>query len=137
MNKPKATAVWEGSGKTGKGKLNTFSGVLKDTPYTFKTRFEGAPGTNPEELLAAAHAGCFTMKLAFNIDAAGFTASRLDTTCLITFEDGTIKASDLKVEAEIPGITQEAFQQLLADAEKTCPVSQLFNAKISAEGILK
>lgn len=135
--KPKATAVWEGDGRTGSGSLTTGSGVLKDARYTFKTRFEGAPGTNPEELLAAAHAGCFTMKLAFNLEAAGFKPKRLETVCTITFENGAITASNLNVEGEIPDINQEAFDQLIEDAEKNCPVSKLFNAEIIANGILR
>lgn len=137
MNKPKATAVWEGTGKQGTGHLSTFSGVLENVPYTFKTRFEGAPGTNPEELLAAAHAGCFTMKLAFNLEGAGFTPTKLETHCAITFVGGAITASDLTVEADIPGISESQFQELVADAEKNCPVSKLFNAKISATGKLR
>ncbi len=136
MKPNKATAVWEGSGKRGIGHLTTPSEVLKSVPYTFKTRFEGAPGTNPEELLAAAHAGCFTMKLAFNIDAAGFSAKKLETTCTISFENGKIIASTLEVTAEIPEIAQDTFDELVKDAEKNCPVSQLFNTEISAIGKL-
>lgn len=136
MLKPKATAIWQGTGKAGSGKLSTFSGVLQETPYSFKTRFEETPGTNPEELLAAAHAGCFTMKLAFNLEAAGYNPTRLETTCNITFVGGSITASDLTVDATIPGISKEEFDQLVSDAEQNCPVSKLFNAKISANGNL-
>lgn len=137
MLKPKATAVWKGTGKSGSGTLSTFSGVLKDSPYSFKTRFEGAPGTNPEELLAAAHAGCFTMKLAFNLENAGFAPERLETNCNIVFSGGAITASELSVEATVPNITKEKFDELVKDAELNCPVSKLFNTKITATGSLK
>lgn len=137
MNKPKAIVRWEGSGKEGIGRLTTLSGVFIDIPYTYKTRFEGSPGTNPEELLAAAHAGCFTMKLAFNLESAGFIPTKLTTDCVITFVGGSISASDLTVVAEVPEISESLFQELVADAEKNCPVSKLFNTKISATGILK
>lgn len=137
MMKPNATAVWEGSGKTGKGNLTTGSKVLTNTEYTFKTRFEGAQGTNPEELVAAAHAGCFTMKLAFNLGELGFTPTKLETKCTITFEGGAVTASDLVVEGTVPGISKEKFDEAIADAEKNCPISKLLNTKITAKGELK
>ena len=136
MIKRKANAVWEGIGKTGKGTLTTASTVLNNTPYSFGTRFENGVGTNPEELVAAAHAGCFTMKLAFNLEAAGFVPTQLSTQCVISFDNGVITASDLTIEAKIPEITVEKFNELLADAEKNCPISQLFKAQISATGVL-
>ncbi|MDR1056877.1 MAG: OsmC family peroxiredoxin [Prevotellaceae bacterium] len=137
MIKPNAIAVWEGTGKTGKGKLTTGSKALVDAPYTFKTRFGSAPGTNPEELIAAAHAGCFTMKLAFNLETAGFIPTKLETSCVITFENGAVTASELNVEGAIPGISKEKFGDAIADAEKNCPISKLLNTHITAKGVLK
>lgn len=132
-----ANANWQGSGKEGKGHLTTQTTVLNNTPYSYHTRFEdGEDGTNPEELLAAAHAGCFTMKLSFNIDAAGFKATNIDTRCIITLEEGTIKKSHLTVKAKVPGLSSEKFEELVVDAEKNCPVSRLFNAEISHEAQL-
>src|SRR2546423_2327551 len=100
-----ATAVWNGSGKEGKGQLTTDSTVLKDTPYSYRTRFENEKGTNPEELVAAAHAGCFTMKLTFVLGEAGFTPERLETKCTITFENGSVTKSHLTVSGKVPGIS--------------------------------
>ena len=134
--KRNATAVWQGSGKDGKGNLTSQSGTLSNTQYSFKSRFEEGIGTNPEELIAAAHAGCFTMKLSFNIDAAGFTADELTTKCDITLEEGKITSSHLTLTAKIPGISQQAFDDLVADAEKNCPISQLLDTKISVEARL-
>ncbi|HNX65779.1 MAG TPA: OsmC family protein [Bacteroidales bacterium] len=132
-----ANANWQGSGKEGKGLLTTQMSVLNNTPYSYHTRFEdGENGTNPEELLAAAHAGCFTMKLSFNIDAAGFKASNIDTRCIISLENGSITKSHLTIKAKVPGITPEKFEELVLDAEKNCPVSKLFNAEISHEAQL-
>lgn len=132
-----ANANWQGSGKEGKGHLTTQTTVLNNTPYSYHTRFEdGEDGTNPEELLAAAHAGCFSMKLSFNIDAAGFKATNIDTRCIITLEEGTIKKSHLTVKAKVPGISAEKFEELVIDAEKNCPVSKLFNTEISHEAQL-
>lgn len=134
--KRNATAVWQGSGKEGKGNLTSQSGTLSNTQYSFKSRFEEGTGTNPEELIAAAHAGCFTMKLSFNIDAAGFTADELTTKCDITLEEGKITSSHLTLTAKIPGISQQAFDEAVADAEKNCPISQLLDTKISVEATL-
>ena len=134
--KRNATAVWQGSGKDGKGNLTSQSGTLSNTQYSFKSRFEEGIGTNPEELIAAAHAGCFTMKLSFNIDAAGFTADELTTKCDITLEEGKITSSHLTLTAKIPGISQQAFDEVVADAEKNCPISQLLDTKISVEARL-
>jgi len=129
--KRNATAIWQGTGKEGKGSLTTQSTVLSNTQYSFKSRFEEGVGTNPEELVAAAHAGCFTMKLSFNIDAAGFTADKLETKCEINFENGVITNSHLTVKASIKGITKEKFDEVVADAEKNCPISKVLNTKIS------
>ena len=131
-----ATAVWTGSGKEGKGQLNTQSGVLNETQYSYNTRFADGIGTNPEELVAAAHAGCFTMKLSFVLNEAGFTADRLETKCDITFENGAITKSHLTVNASVPGISEEQFQQAVKNAEENCPISKLLNTAISSEATL-
>lgn len=129
--KRKATAVWNGSGKDGKGHLTTQSTVLNQTQYSFGSRFESGVGTNPEELIGAAHAGCFSMKLAFNLQAAGFTATELKTDCEIVFEDGSIVASNLTLSAQVDGIDDAQFGELVKDAEANCPISKLLNTKIS------
>ncbi len=129
--KRRATAVWNGTGKDGKGHLTTQSTVLNKTQYSFSSRFEEGIGTNPEELVGAAHSGCFTMKLAFNLQAAGFTADELKTDCEIVFEDGTIVASNLNLIATVPEIDNAKFDELVRDAEANCPISKLLNTKIS------
>jgi len=129
--KRNATAVWNGTGKEGKGHLTTQSTVLNKTQYSFGSRFEDGIGTNPEELVAAAHSGCFSMKLAFNLQAAGFTPTELETKCEIVFEDGKIVASNLALTAIVYGITEEAFASLVKDAEQNCPISQLLNTAIT------
>jgi osmotically inducible protein OsmC len=134
--KRKATAVWLGTGKEGKGTLTTASGVLSGTQYSFTSRFEQGIGTNPEELVAAAHAGCFSMKLSFNIDAAGFKAEKLETSCEINFENGVITNSHLTLNAHVPGIPAAKFDELVADAEKNCPISKLLNTSISVTSTL-
>ncbi len=131
-----ATAVWNGSGKEGKGQLTTGSGVLSNTSYNFKQRFENDPGTNPEELVAAAHAGCFTMKLSFVLGEAGFTPDNLETRCDITFEGGAITKSHLVVKGKVPGITKEKFDEAVKNAEQNCPISKLLKAEISSEATL-
>ncbi|HEY0271767.1 MAG TPA: OsmC family protein [Chitinophaga sp.] len=131
-----ATANWKGSGKEGKGLLSTQSGVLHDTQYSFGSRFESGIGTNPEELVGAAHAGCFTMKLTFNLNGAGFTPDNIDTKCTINFENGAIVESHLEVTASIPGIDQAKFDELVADAEKNCPISKLLNTTITVDAKL-
>ena len=120
-----ATAVWNGSGKEGNGHLTTASTVLNQTQYSFNTRFENGVGTNPEELIAAAHAGCFAMKLSFVLGAAGFTPESLDTKCEITFENGVVSKSHLILKAKVPGIDNAKFQECVKDAELNCPISQL------------
>lgn len=136
----KAKAVWTGTGREGNGSLTTDSGVLSSTPYSFKTRFEGEPGTNPEELIAAAHAGCFTMALAFQLQAAGFTPTELSTEAAVSLvPDGAgfkIDKSHLTLRASIPGIDQAKFEQLTGAAEKGCPVSKLLNAEITLDAAL-
>ena len=131
-----ATAVWNGSGKEGNGNLTTQSAVLNKTQYSFNSRFAEGIGTNPEELMAAAHAGCFTMKLSFVLGAAGFTPESLETSCVITLGDGVITNSDLVVKAKVPGITPEKFQECAADAKANCPVSKAYNMAIGLEASL-
>jgi osmotically inducible protein OsmC len=134
MNR-KARAVWQGTGKDGSGHLTADSGVLSDTPYSFKTRFENEKGTNPEELIAAAHAGCFTMALAFQLQGAGFTPTELATEAVVTIEQEgggfTIRKSALSLNADVPGIDRGRFEELARAAEKNCPVSKVLNAEIT------
>ena len=136
----KAKAVWKGTGRDGTGSLTTDSGVLSSTPYSFKTRFESEPGTNPEELVAAAHAGCFTMALAFQLQAAGFTPDELSTEAAVSLvPDGPgfkIDKSHLTLRATIPGIDQAKFDELAGAAERGCPVSRLMNAEVTLESSL-
>lgn len=129
----KATAVWQGSGKDGKGHLTTASTVLSKSQYSFSSRFEDGIGTNPEELIAAAHAGCFAMKLSFNLSGENFPPKELDVTCNITFEEGTLKKSHLVLKAQVDGISEEKFAELVKDAEKNCPISKVLNTEISVE----
>jgi osmotically inducible protein OsmC len=131
-----ATAVWNGSGKEGSGHLTTASTVLNKTQYSFKSRFEEGAGTNPEELVAAAHAGCFTMKLSFILGEAGFTPDELETRCDITFVDGTITKSHLTVKAKVPGISKEKFDECAKNAKENCPISKLLNTEITMEATL-
>ncbi len=131
-----ATAVWNGSGKEGNGHLTTQSTVLNNTQYSFNSRFENGIGTNPEELVAAAHAGCFTMKLSFVLGAAGLTPETLNTKCELEFKDGAITKSHLIVEGKIPGATKEQFDAAVKDAEANCPISKLLNTAISSEATL-
>ncbi len=134
--KRNATAVWNGSLKEGAGKLTTQSNTLKDTQYSFKSRFEEGVGTNPEELIAAAHSGCFTMQLSAYITEAGFEIESIETKCDIDFVDGTIITSHLTVNAKVKEITEDTFQQLVTKAEKNCPVSKVLNAAISTTASL-
>ena len=131
-----STAVWNGSGKEGSGKLSSQSSALNQMQYSYKSRFEEGTGTNPEELIGAAHAGCFSMKLSFVLGAAGFTPESIETTSVITLEDGTIKSSDLTVKAKVPGISQEQFQKAAEEAKDTCPVSKALNMSISLNATL-
>lgn len=126
-----ATAVWNGSGKEGKGHLTAQSGVFNKTQYSYTSRFEEGVGTNPEELVAAAHAGCFSMKLSFILGAAGFTPDQLETTSTVTLENGAVTKSELVLKASIPGITPEKFQECAEDAKLNCPISKLLNADIT------
>src|SRR5271157_5546789 len=136
----KAKAVWHGSGRDGTGHLSTDSGVLVETPYSFKTRFENEKGTNPEELIAAAHAGCFTMALAFQLQGAGYTPTELTTEAAVTLEpEGQgfrISRSALTLRAKVPDLDEAAFAGLASEAEKNCPVSKVLNATISLDAKL-
>lgn len=134
--KRNATAVWEGSLKEGKGNLTTQSGVLDKSQYSFKTRFEDGIGTNPEELVAAAHAGCFTMQLSAFITEEGFEIQSIETKCEIELQDGTITSSKLDVVASVGKIDDAKFQELVTKAEKNCPISKLLNAAISSSARL-
>jgi lipoyl-dependent peroxiredoxin len=136
----KARAVWNGTGRAGSGHLSTDSGVLAETPYSFKTRFESEKGTNPEELIAAAHAGCFTMALAFQLQAAGYVPTELKTEAAVTLEpEGQgfrISRSDLTLHAQVPNLDEASFARLASDAEKNCPVSKVLNAEITLDARL-
>lgn len=127
----KATANWKGTGIEGTGKVSTQSTVLNDTQLSFKTRFADGVGTNPEELLAAAHSGCFTMQLSFLLNEAGFTADNLDTEAKVTFEDGTITTIVLDLTGSVPGITPQQFNEIADKAKQICPISKAINADIS------
>ena len=133
----KANAHWTGSGKSGNGHLTSESTVLNKTQYSFKTRFENGPGTNPEELIGAAHAGCFTMQLSFLLDAAGYEAKQLDTEAQVLFEDGAITKINLALKAKIDNIDEQTFLQIAENAKKICPVSKLLNAQITLSAILQ
>jgi osmotically inducible protein OsmC len=136
----KAKAVWRGTGRAGSGNLSTDSGVLAETPYSFKTRFENEKGTNPEELIAAAHAGCFTMALAFGLQAGGYTPTELTTEAVVTLEpEGQgfrISRSALTLRAKVPNLNGTKFLELAGDAEKNCPVSKVLNAAITLDAKL-
>ena len=141
MIKRSGSAVWSGGIKDGKGNISTQSGVLDNTQYGFNTRFEDGPGTNPEELIGAAHAGCFTMALSGKLGEAGMTAKSLNTTATVTLEKQdagfAITAVHLNLVAEIPGANQQAFDAAVLDAKENCPVSKLLNATITLDARLK
>lgn len=131
-----ATAVWNGSGKEGSGHLTTQSTTLDNVQYSYKSRFEQGVGTNPEELIAAAHAGCFAMALSFELQKAGFTADSLDVTGEITLDNGSITTSHLILKAKVPDVTEEKFKEFAATAKANCPVSKLLKAEISLDASL-
>jgi osmotically inducible protein OsmC len=139
--KRKASAEWQGDLKTGQGTVSTESGVLQGTPYSFTTRFESAKGTNPEELVAAAHAGCFTMALSAELGKANLVPQRLRTTATVSLDKGdagwSVTESHLEVSAKIPGASPEAFRTAAETAEKGCPISKLFNTKITMDAKLE
>lgn len=125
-----ANANWKGSGMEGKGLISTQSTTLKKAQLSFKTRFEEGVGTNPEELIAAAHSGCFTMQLSFLLTDAGFVPDDLDTTAKVTFEDGAITLILLELQAKVPNISNNEFQAIAQKAKEICPISKLLNAEI-------
>jgi lipoyl-dependent peroxiredoxin len=136
----KARAIWRGSGRDGNGDLSSDSGVLENTPYSFKTRFESEKGTNPEELIAAAHAGCFTMALAFRMQRAGYTPAELNTEAAVTLEQDKegfrISLSALTLRASVPNLDPDTFARLAQDAEQNCPVSRVLRAEITLDAKL-
>ena len=134
--KRNATAVWKGSIKEGAGTISTQSTVLNNAQYSFKTRFEDGVGTNPEELVAAAHSGCFSMQLSAFVTEAGHEIESIQTKCDIDFQNGSIVSSHLTVEAKIAGISNEEFQELVTKAEKNCPISKLLNTEITSTATL-
>lgn len=133
----KAYAQWHGPGKDGLGTLTTDSTVLKETQYSYKTRFENGVGTNPEELIAAAHAGCFTMQLSFLLDAAGYKEKHLETEAHVIFEDGSITQIQLKLVGTVANIDQDNFQEIASNAKRICPISKALNAMITLTAELK
>ena len=136
----RAKAIWHGTGRAGSGSLSSDSGVLSDTPYSFRTRFENEKGTNPEELIAAAHAGCFTMALAFALQAAGFTPTELSTEAAVTLEQEgqgfRISKSALSLRGKVQNVDEASFARLAGEAEKNCPVSKVLNATITLDAKL-
>ncbi|HEY8003941.1 MAG TPA: OsmC family protein [Phenylobacterium sp.] len=138
----KANAVWRGAGRDGTGDLTTASGVLSATPYSYRARFESEPGTNPEELIAAAHAGCFTMALAFGLQQAGLTPEELRTEAAVSLDPAegggfSITRSALTLRARVPGLDAAKFQELAKAAEQNCPVSKLLKAEITLDAQLE
>lgn len=133
-----ATAIWKGSGKDGTGALTTQSTTLNNTQYSYKSRFEQGVGTNPEELVAAAHAGCFAMALSFQLQAVGLTADSLDVSAVITLDPptGSITSSALTLKAKVPGITEEQFKKAYEAAKTGCPISKLLNTTITLDASL-
>ena len=131
--KRSATANWKGSGKEGSGKLLTESGVIKNKPYDYRSRFEDGSLTNPEELIAAAHAGCYSMKLSFVLGAAGYTPSRIETKCTVTLEAGVITGSHLEVRAKVPKLKAKDFPQYAEEAKNTCPAGKALSINVTLD----
>src|SRR5688572_26896134 len=136
MKKRTGSANWTGPGKTGKGTVSTQSGVLNGNQYNFTSRFEEGTGTNPEELIAAAHAGCYSMKLSFVLGAAGFEPDSIETSCDIDFDNGVLKSSHLSVKAKVPRISPEKFQEAANEAKETCPISKALSIAITIDAQL-
>ena len=137
--KRKVVAVWKGDGADGSGVLTAQSGAFNNMPYSFKTRFEndnGKLGTNPEELIAAAHAGCFNMKLSFVLNEANYSPEELNTEAILTFVDGKIISIQLNLKAKVPGISQKKFEELAEDAKANCPISGVLNCEIILNSVL-
>lgn len=133
----RASATWKGTGKEGSGTVSTQSTVLNNTQFSFGSRFEEGVGTNPEELIGAAHAGCFSMKLSFIIVAAGFTADSINTNAKVTLEDGKISTIHLDVKAKVPGMNADQFAAAANDAKTNCPISKSLNAEITMDAALE
>ena len=133
----RASATWKGTGKEGSGTVSKQSTVLNNTQFSFGSRFEEGVGTNPEELIGAAHAGCFSMKLSFIIVAAGFTADSINTNAKVTLEDGKISAIHLDVKAKVPGMNADQFATAANDAKANCPISKSLNAEITMDAALE
>jgi osmotically inducible protein OsmC len=131
-----ASANWKGTGMEGNGTISTQSTTLNNAQLSFKTRFAEGVGTNPEELIGAAHSGCFTMQLSFLLSEAGFVPEDLNTKAKVTFEDGTITLIQLELEGKVPGITAEQFQELAQKAKEICPISKLLNTEITLSIVL-
>ena len=131
-----ASTNWKGTGMEGKGSISTQSTTLNNAQLSFKTRFDEGVGTNPEELIGAAHSGCFTMQLSFLLTDAGFPAENLDTTAKVTFEDGAITEIQLDLTATVPGISEDVFQETAIKAKEICPISKLLNTKIVLKATL-
>ena len=131
-----STAVWNGTGKEGSGSITSESKVLDSVSYSWRTRFQDVEGTSPEDLIAAAHAACYSMKLSFVLGAAGFTPDSIEAVATVSVEDGVIKTSHLVVKGKIPGITAEKFQECAEEAKTNCPVSKALNLAISLEAAL-
>lgn len=131
-----AHAIWNGSGKDGSGTLTTQSKVLDQASYSWRTRFQDVEGTSPEELIAAAHAGCLSMKLSFVLGNAGFIPESIETSATVSIADGVINGSHIKLKAKVPGISAEKFQECAADAKANCPVSKALNMEITLEATL-
>ena len=137
--KRKINAIWKGDGADGTGVLTAQSGAFNDMPYSFKTRFkndDGTLGTNPEELIAAAHAGCFNMKLSFVLNESDYNPEELNTDAVLTFEDGKVISIELNLKAKIPNIDEEKFQELAEEAKKNCPISGALNCDIILKAAL-
>ncbi len=135
--KRSATAIWKGTGKEGTGKITTQSGVIKNKKYDFRSRFDDGTYTNPDELIAAAHASCFALKLSFVVGAAGFTARKIDATCSITLEGGVITGSHLDVKAKVPRMKADKFAECAMDAKENCTISKLLNTTITMDASLE
>ncbi|MDX1543289.1 MAG: OsmC family protein [Christiangramia sp.] len=135
--KRKGSAIWNGSLKEGNGTVSLESGLLKDAQYSFKSRFESGTGTNPEELVGAAHAGCFSMQLSAFLSEEGFEPDKIETTSEITFENGEVKRSHLILTGTVPGIDKDKFEEIANKAKEKCPISKLLKAEITLEYDLK
>lgn len=136
MIKRNATVNWKGAAKEGEGLVSLQSGRMQNAPYSYSSRFEDGRGTNPEELVAAGHAACFTMQVSFKLKEAGFNSDTIDTTCTLDFESGSIKAAHLKMEAHVPNIPEKQFAEIVEWSKINCPISKLLNTQITLEATL-